>query len=122
MMEQVPALGGTAKSEVFSKHLNALHAPRQAMKELGCQQSSLDPALFYFIMDGQLLIPAEQTAFRELVGHINWAVQGSRPDMAFGMVEMSTESQGGTLTDLNRAMKAIHKSEVEGRGCKGCFS
>ena len=162
-----------------------------AMREMGCQQSSLDPALFYFITDGQLrgvmvshiddflhagdfvfeeevmnklrsrflagklevgqftyvgfqvtqtvngivmdqseymtglddvalspkracqmqepLMPAEQTVLRELVGRINWAVQGSRPDMAFEMVELSTKSQGGTVADLNRAMKAIRK-------------
>ena len=55
------------------------------------------------------LMPAEQTVLRELVGRINWAVQGSRPDMAFEMVELSTKSQGGTVADLNRAMKAICK-------------
>ena len=166
-----------------------------AMREMGCQQSSLDPALFYFITDGQLrgvmvshiddflhagdfvfeeevmnklrsrflagklevgqftyvgfqvtqtvngivmdqseymtglddvalspkracqmqepLMPAEQTVLRELVGRINWAVQGSRPDMAFEMVELSTKSQGGTVADLNRAMKAIRKLKGE---------
>ena len=59
------------------------------------------------------LTTSEQTRLRELVGRINWAVQGSRPDMAFEMVDLSTKFHGGTVEDLVRAMKAIRRLKME---------
>ena len=37
----------------------------------------------------------EQTSYRQLIGQLNWAVQGSRPDMAFATTEMSTKLKTG---------------------------
>lgn len=33
----------------------------------------------------------EQPQFRYIVGQLNWAVQGSRPEIAFEMVDLSTK-------------------------------
>ena len=51
---------------------------------------------------------SDRTAFRQLVGQLNWEVQGSRPDMAFEMIRLSTTSKEGTVGDLLRATKAIN--------------
>lgn len=49
----------------------------------------------------------EQTLFRQIIGQLNWAVQGSRPDMAFDMIAMSTKLKQGKVGDLVRAIKKI---------------
>ena len=51
----------------------------------------------------------ELTEIRRLVGRINWAVQGTRPDIAFDMVDLSTKFRKGLVGDLIRASKVIHK-------------
>ena len=61
------------------------------------------------INKSELLSVREQTEFRQLVGRINWAVQGSRPDLAFDMIELSTKLKQGTVADLIRAVKCIGK-------------
>jgi hypothetical protein len=55
----------------------------------------------------------EMTQLRGIVGKLNWAVQGSRPDMAFEMVELSTKFRNGTVQDLLRAVKSIRKLKEE---------
>ena len=49
----------------------------------------------------------EQTLFRQIIGQLNWAVQGSRPDMAFDKIAMSTKLKQGKVGDLVRAIKKI---------------
>ena len=49
----------------------------------------------------------EQTLFRQIIGQLNWAVQGSRPDRAFDMIAMSTKLKQGKVRDLVRAIKKI---------------
>ena len=49
----------------------------------------------------------EQTLFRQIIGQLNWAVQGSRPDSAFDMIAMSTNLKQGKVGDLVRAIKKI---------------
>ena len=167
----------------------------EAMKEVGCQQSRLDPALFYFSKNGCLMgimashvddflhagesefgehimrklrdrflagkievgnfgyvgfqvtqsdegielnqddyvqglddvvvhrqqvcnkqeavTSAEQTLLRGLVGCVNWAVQGTRPDVAFDVVDLSTRFQCASVGDLIRAVKVIVKLKSE---------
>ena len=55
------------------------------------------------------LSSTESTLFRTLVGKLNWVVQGSRPDLAFDMVELSTKFKNATIRDLIRAIKGIRK-------------
>ena len=56
-----------------------------------------------------LLNTAEQTLFRKLVGKINWAVQGSRPDLAFEVIYLSTKLKQATIGDLIRGMKQVNR-------------
>ena len=44
-----------------------------------------------------------------MVGQLNWAVQGSRPEMSFGMIQMSTKLKQGRVEDLVRAIKKTNK-------------
>ena len=60
-------------------------------------------------MKHDVLNSREQTTFRQLVGQLNWAVQGSRPDMAFEMINLSTNLKEGTVGALLRATKAISR-------------
>ena len=58
----------------------------------------------------------ELTTLRQLVGRLNWAVQGSRPDMAFDMIELSTKLNEGMVEDLLHAIKVVGRlKEVESR-------
>ena len=62
-----------------------------------------------------LLTLEEQTAYRQLIGQINWVVQGSRPDLAFELTDFSTELKQGTelnISDLSRAIKAVNRLKV----------
>ena len=44
----------------------------------------------------------EQILYRQLIGQLNWAVQGSSPDMAYEMIDMSTKLKQGKVADLVR--------------------
>ena len=55
------------------------------------------------------LTSEEQTEYRQLIGQINWAVQGTRPDMAFEQIDLSTKLKEGTINDLSRAIKAVNR-------------
>ena len=56
-----------------------------------------------------LLTLAEQTASRQLIGQIKWVVQGSRPDLAFELIDLSTKLKQGNISDLSRAIKAVNR-------------
>ena len=56
-----------------------------------------------------LLILKEQTAYRQLTGQINWVVQGSRSDLAFELIDLSTKLKQGNISDLSRAIKAVNR-------------
>ena len=49
----------------------------------------------------------EHTLLRSLAGKLNWAVQGTRPDLAFQLVNMSTKFKSGLVMDLLEAIKAV---------------
>ena len=53
----------------------------------------------------------EQTSYRQLIGQLNWAVHGSRPDMAFATIEMSTKLKQAKVCDLVGAVKKISRSK-----------
>ena len=57
----------------------------------------------------ELLNAEEQTTYRQLIGQLNWAVQGSRPDIAFEMIKMRTKLKQGKVEDLTRAIKKISR-------------
>ena len=55
------------------------------------------------------LTSEEQTEYQQLVGQINWAVQGTRPDMAFELIDLITKLNEGTIGDLSRAVKVVNR-------------
>ena len=60
-------------------------------------------------LKNESLTVQELTLLRSMVGKINWAVQGTRPDFAFDMIELSTRFRKGIVSDLLRSVKVIHK-------------
>ena len=55
---------------------------------MGIKNGLIDPTRTSHKEDS--LTPEEQMLLRKLVGRLNWAVQGSRPDLAFKMIELRT--------------------------------
>ena len=53
----------------------------------------------------------ELTEFRSLVGSLNWVVQGTRPDLAFSLVELSTKFKNATVRDLVTVKKLVLKAK-----------
>lgn len=51
----------------------------------------------------------ELTSYRSLLGSINWIVRGSRPDMAFELIDLSIRNNSATKQDLHRARKLMRK-------------
>ena len=50
---------------------------------------------------------SEQTTYRQLIGQLNCAVHGSRPDMALELISISTKLKQGNVSDLTRTIKII---------------
>lgn len=51
----------------------------------------------------------ENTLFRSLVDQCNWAAQGTRPDLSFEVVDLSSRFQHPTVADLLKAQKLISR-------------
>ena len=56
-----------------------------------------------------ILTSEEQSVYRQIVGQINWAVQGSRPDLAFEMIAASTKLKQASVGDLTRVIKHLNR-------------
>ncbi|XP_053390666.1 uncharacterized protein LOC128553510 [Mercenaria mercenaria] len=56
-----------------------------------------------------ILTAEEQSIYRQIIGQINWAVQGTRPDMAFELIDLSTKLKQATVGDLLRAVKVVNR-------------
>ena len=57
----------------------------------------------------QQLEPNDQRLLRQIVGKLNWAVQGTRPDVAFDLIQLSTKLKVGQVSDLIQAIKCMRK-------------
>ena len=55
------------------------------------------------------LSSADYTKFRSVVGQLNWVAQGSRPDMSFDVVSLSTKFNRAKYEDMALAVKAFKK-------------
>ena len=53
----------------------------------------------------------ERSCLRRAAGQIGWLGRGSRPDIVFGQVEMSTHFIDGKVKDLNQAAKMMRKAK-----------
>ena len=51
----------------------------------------------------------EQRDYRSLIGQCNWVAQGTRPDLAFEVVELSSKFKDCHVVDLIRANKNLLK-------------
>lgn len=71
------------------------------------EHSSLDPCRVN--RKTERVSDTEQTLFRSIVGKINWAVQGSRPDLGFHLINLSTKLKEASVGDLTQAIKVIGK-------------
>ena len=49
----------------------------------------------------------EKSMYRRLAGILNWVVRGSRPDLAFDMVDLSTRFNSAKVEDLKRVVKLL---------------
>ena len=57
----------------------------------------------------QQLEPNDQRLLRQMVGKLNWAVQGTRPDVAFDLIQLSTKLKVGQVSDLIQTIKCMRK-------------
>ena len=55
------------------------------------------------------LQPEEKSTLREVAGRIGWLGRGTRPELLFSQVELSTKFVNGKVSDLNQAAKLIRK-------------
>ncbi len=53
----------------------------------------------------------EMTKFRSMVGSLNWIVHGTRPDLAFQLLELSTKFKGGSVEDFLKVQKILQKAK-----------
>ena len=51
----------------------------------------------------------EKSLLRKVAGKLGWLGRGSRPDLSFAQVEMSTRFVNDKVKDLNQAAKAARK-------------
>ena len=49
----------------------------------------------------------ERTCLRRMAGTLNWVVRGTRPDLSFEMIDISTKFCTGKVQDLVRVSKAL---------------
>ena len=57
------------------------------------------------------LTAEEKSTLRAISGKIGWLGRGTRPDLLFSQVEMSTKFVNGKVADLSRATKVIRKAK-----------
>ena len=57
----------------------------------------------------------ERTLLRRIGGKLNWIIQGTRPDLAFELTDLSTKYNKGKVCDLKKAIKVF--SRVKEMGC-----
>ena len=65
------------------------------------------PILHHNVNGNQELSVSQLTLFRSFVRHFNWVVQGTRPDVAFNMIDLSTNMKNACEKDLVQVQKVI---------------
>ena len=51
----------------------------------------------------------EKSLLRKIAGKVGWLARGTRPDLVFAQIEMSTKFTNGKVKDLNQAAKVTRK-------------
>ena len=71
----------------------------------GVEVPVLDPKRS--VMKHDDLNDTEKSQLRTLAGTLNWAVRGTRPDLNFELIDISTKFKSGKVDDLVRAVKVV---------------
>ena len=58
------------------------------------------------------LTAEEATKYRSIIGSLNWVWQGTRPDLAFELVQLSTKFKSCTVSDLKDVNKLLRKARA----------
>ena len=56
---------------------------------------------------------SEMTSYRSMIGSLNWVVRGTRPDLGFHLINLSTKFQNAKVEDFHNAAKIIRKIKLE---------
>lgn len=64
------------------------------------------------------LTEEELSMFRSNVGALQWVSRGTRPDLGFEAIDLSTRFSKATFDDLQRSVKALKKLKLEKERCK----
>ena len=65
------------------------------------------PILHHHVNWNRELSVSQLTLFRSFVCRLNWVVQGTRPDAAFNMIDLSTNMKNACEKDLVQVQKVI---------------
>ena len=74
--------------------------------------NSLDTPILASTCMGQKLdslTSSEHTKYRRVFGQLNWAVQGTHPDLAFELIDLSIKFKNASVNDFIKALKSIRK-------------
>ncbi|XP_035684716.1 uncharacterized protein LOC118421507 [Branchiostoma floridae] len=71
-----------------------------------------DDALPPLSHDSRDLNSEEYTMFRSIVGKMNWLSSGTRPDISFKTIDLSTKFAHATTTHLNDAVQTVRKLKL----------
>ena len=55
---------------------------------------------------------------RSNVGALQWVARGTRPDLGFEAIDLSTRFNGATYEDLLRSIKALRRLKIKEDSCK----
>ena len=58
------------------------------------------------------LTAEEATQYRSIIGSLNWVWQGTRPDLAFELTQLSTKFKSSTVSDLIDVNKLLQKARA----------
>ena len=66
----------------------------------------------------QPLNEEELSMLRSNVGALQWMARGTRPDICFDAIDLSTRTKSATFDDLQRSVKALKRLKIEDEMCK----
>ena len=66
----------------------------------------------------ELLSEDESTMFRSNVGALQWVARGTRPELGFESIDLSTRFSKATHDKLQRSIKALKRLKLEKEQCK----
>ena len=83
-----------------------------SLSQAGYVQKMKIPERKRFLKDREMN-SEEQTAYRSLVGQLNWLAQQTRPDIAYDVSERSQKCKGATASDMRKLIKIAEKAQSE---------